>query len=645
MATIEYWIQIENHAWDVSPHNIDRITGQNMQQITGKAPVVKMLTSPVTGAVRNRTMYKPLSNDALILRRYTANWAAPDDRKVNPWDLNEPNPTDNGTMGTIPGPVIECNVGDTVVVHFRNWDNRSEKDVKARTHSLHPHGFVFAPTSDGAYPLSPPDPNQAVGPEAANWAVVGVTSFKKGDRVPPRLDPNDPNDTGGTFVYTWNTFRWPTTAGVWLYHDHSICDMENVQQGAIGIIVIHNSDPAKNTPIDPDDVTIGPPDLPGGSPTGSPVRVRCFPLPFKPPVLPHDLDRLGLLEEDLPHGHEIRSMLENAPGHDEAEESATAKGKKEAKAVETKHPGHDEDSPISELIVRRGNLLLELDRKLEIINRLCLSFYRTPPEKAQYLQLFHNLGDATMCINGRKYLGNTPTLIGGVNTKMRFGVVGMGNFDGFHTFHLHGHRWIIPGPEGNTPAAIQTSPQVTPVSQFEDTRTFGPANSFVFTINGQAGSFMRAGGPNANDPLGEWHMHCHVLNHMMDGMMGSLLILQGGGLALGLPSGEPCPAGEGVTILAGSFDPPNITIMAGQKVRWTDVSGPHTVTSNTGGATGCNPVSTESFDSNPGFPANPNDFLNTGDTFEHTFNTPGTYAYHCKVHGCGMSGTVTVTPM
>jgi len=24
MAGIEYWIQIENHAWDVAPNNIDR---------------------------------------------------------------------------------------------------------------------------------------------------------------------------------------------------------------------------------------------------------------------------------------------------------------------------------------------------------------------------------------------------------------------------------------------------------------------------------------------------------------------------------------------------------------------------------------------------------------------------------------------
>jgi len=55
-------------------------------------------------------------HSALLLRRYTKNWEKPDDRKVNPWDINEPDPTDTGTMGTVPGPVIECNVGDDLVV-------------------------------------------------------------------------------------------------------------------------------------------------------------------------------------------------------------------------------------------------------------------------------------------------------------------------------------------------------------------------------------------------------------------------------------------------------------------------------------------------------------------------------------------------
>src|SRR5216683_3301068 len=186
MATVEFWIQIESNPWDVAPRNIDR---QTMQQITGQAPVLKTLISPVTGVVQTRTMFRPLSQDALILRRYTPNWAAPDDRKVNPWDLNEPDPTDNGTMGTIPGAVIECNVGDQVVVHFRNKDFRVGKDVKARAHSLHPHGFVFAPTSDGTYPLAPPDTSQPLGAEALLWNSVGVTGGatapKKADRVPP----------------------------------------------------------------------------------------------------------------------------------------------------------------------------------------------------------------------------------------------------------------------------------------------------------------------------------------------------------------------------------------------------------------------------------------------------------------------------
>jgi hypothetical protein len=82
------------------------------------------ITSPITGVTRTPNMHKSIGQDALILRRYTPNWAAPDDRKGNPWNLNEPDPTDTGTMGTIPGPTIECNVGDSVTVHFRNLDTR-----------------------------------------------------------------------------------------------------------------------------------------------------------------------------------------------------------------------------------------------------------------------------------------------------------------------------------------------------------------------------------------------------------------------------------------------------------------------------------------------------------------------------------------
>ncbi len=652
MPTIEYWIQLENHPWDVCPNGIDRMTGEVFSSV---------------GTWNGRDMYKPLGSttakplgeDALILRRYKAPekadgsdaWTVPDDRKVNPWDLNEPDPTDTGTKGTIPGPVIECNVGDTVVVHFRNMDARNASEattihipwpfgggidipipavplaIEKRVHSLHPHGFVFAPTSDGAYPLSPPDPLQSIPPaETAAWAMVpGFSgSLKKGDRVPP----------GGTFTYTWDTIGWPTTAGVWLYHDHAICDEENVGLGAIGIIVIHNpKDTEQEVDIrDPGDPSkLAPAFLPDGSPNGDPRVTRCIPIPplpspFPSPeirTLPHDLDGLGMTMGTV-----------SGPGMP----GMTAGRRREKPKTEP-----EGGPPIPERTIQRGDLQLELDEKLQVIRRFCFSFYRTPPAKALYLQLFHALtGAAGMTINGRSFMGNTPTMVAGPNTRMRFGVVGMG--DDFHTFHIHGHRWIIPGPDGNTPTAIQNSPMVTAVSQFEDTKLLGPANSFVFTIEEGSG-FLRA-----SPPVGEWHMHCHVLGHMMAGMMGSLLIVNGGELALPLPVGVQCPMpgmGGGGTpppttaAVKSAIGPtglmwrddasgtPETTIKVGGTVSWDGTVGaPHTVISS----------GTPSFSNVTTLPGSV------------MFMAPGDYKYFCGIHGgdpvarTGMWGIIHVMP-
>jgi hypothetical protein len=424
MAVVEYWIQLEVRVrWDTQPKGKNRMD----------------TSAPVTSDV---------IENALVYRRYTANWAAPDDRKVNPWDLNEPDPTG----GTIPGPVLECSVGDDIVVHFRNNDMRwnqppetvnADKHTTVKfsfaqcAHSMHPHGVVFPSEYDGAYPLSRPDATQPVDPaERTAWDQVGVTGpNKQGDRVPP----------GGTFVYTWKTFGWPTTAGVWLYHDHSVMDTHNTLRGAIGFIVVHN-------PQDEDDVVVQ--DLPPGGPNGP--------------------------------------------------------------------------------LVDGSNKIV------------------ATPGKALYLQLFHELKDATdlgddgmpagprgSYINGRKNLGNTPTLIGGANTQMRFGIGAM-NLADFHTFHIHGHRWVIPGPAGThvggettlPGTGVQVSPLKQAVSQFEDTKALGPGNTFAMTI--RQGSFM---GPPLGNPKGEYHMHCHLLDHMLnDGMMGSLLITAAGDSA-DLPDG------------------------------------------------------------------------------------------------------------
>lgn len=660
MALIEYWIQLENHAWDTAPNNIDRMSGENIQQLLGQAPVVKTLTSPMTGVTRNVNMFLPV-DDALILRRYrppqlrdqSDAWTVPDDRKVNPWDLNEKDPTDTGTMGTIPGPVIECNVGDTVRVHFRNRDTRANKNTHERAHSLHPHGFVFENRFDGAYPLSPPDATQPVGAEGPLWALVGVPDNKKGDRV-PGPDPaiaGVPN--GGTFIYEWNTFGWPTTAGVWHYHDHSICDVDNVLLGAIGIIAIHN-------PNDPDDV-IGQ-DLPGGSVNGHPTQLRCFPFPFDVAVLPHDLNRFqvahppGPIPPPLPRPPQGGGDGGGGP-HLRAGDAASAEKNPEAGAT-------DEQEPRPAFQIQRGDLIFELSDDLKLIRALCIRHFRTPPQNALYLQLYHEMPGVSMLINGRKFIGNAPTLVAGPSTKMRFGVVGMNDMM-FHTFHLHGHRWVIPGPRGDSPGgggganAVQNSPLVQAASQFEDTKIFGPANSFVFTIRQGAPSFMGAPFGRA---LGEWHMHCHVLGHMHStlggGMMGSLLVIQGGesafGPHFGLPLGEPChgavqPPEPGLTANVRStagcqwrddtFGTPETTIKVNGTVTWFDNGcSPHTVVSQ----------------NLPGFTNWPTPLNNlavpAAGTAPQPFPQVGDFAYICGVHGgdpalkSGMYGIIHVVP-
>ena len=91
-------------------------------------------------------------------------------------------------------------------------------------------------------------------------------------------------------------------------------------------------------------------------------------------------------------------------------------------------------------------------------------------------------------------------------------------------------------------------------------------------------------------------------------------------------------ADAGVSVQDFQFAPPSVTITAGGTVTWTwSGAAPHNVTSDTGAFTAS---ATQS-----------------SGTFSQTFNTPGTYYYHCTIHGAagngsslgsGMAGVVVV---
>lgn len=119
--------------------------------------------------------------------------------------------------------------------------------------------------------------------------------------------------------------------------------------------------------------------------------------------------------------------------------------------------------------------------------------------------------------------------------------------------------------------------------------------------------------------------------------------------ALGVAAAAACgggmsstPGGPRVTIQDFSFSPSTLTVKAGTTVTWSN-SGPsaHTTTSDT--MTWNSPTLVTATGGDPygggGMAAG---------TFQFTFNTPGTYNYHCSNHPPasypGFTGTITVTP-
>jgi manganese oxidase len=155
----EYWIQAERVTWTIVPTKRD-----------------EMMDEPVKGRSRFT---------ALCYRRYTAGFAAP--------------------MGpaTMPGPLLEAQTGDTLVVNFRN---KGSAPV-----TMHPHGVFYTEDMDGAYKGEFTQPGGFVKP-------------------------------GKTFQYVWDCR--PGTEGVWPYHDHGPLDPLPLYKGLFGLVHVR----ARDTP-------------------------------------------------------------------------------------------------------------------------------------------------------------------------------------------------------------------------------------------------------------------------------------------------------------------------------------------------------------------------------------------------------------
>lgn len=145
----EYWFQADSFFHNLVPTGIDGMTGATYMP--------------------NQTSYW-----AVGYRAFTPNWGQP-----------LPGNDDIGPNTGIPGPIIRCQVGDTVRVHFRNNDTYYKVP-----HSISVHALAYTPENDGGWA----------------WML--------------RDRPGTAINVGDTYTYEWKAI--PRSVGTWPYHDHSV---------------------------------------------------------------------------------------------------------------------------------------------------------------------------------------------------------------------------------------------------------------------------------------------------------------------------------------------------------------------------------------------------------------------------------------
>jgi plastocyanin len=122
-------------------------------------------------------------------------------------------------------------------------------------------------------------------------------------------------------------------------------------------------------------------------------------------------------------------------------------------------------------------------------------------------------GIPSFCLNGRAFIGNTPTIEGRTGQRIRWYVFNLDLSMGWHNFHLHGQRWKF-------------------AHENIDVRSIGPAESFIVDTTVPPVLLLPLDIEKCQDPkhrpkhskkyelCGDFLFHCHVEMHMMQGLTG-----------------------------------------------------------------------------------------------------------------------------
>uniref|UniRef100_A0A8C0H0S2 Ceruloplasmin n=1 Tax=Chelonoidis abingdonii TaxID=106734 RepID=A0A8C0H0S2_CHEAB len=178
-ATRVYYLGICEVEWNYAPTGKNIITGRSIKDDPEASTFLQSGKDRV-GSTYKKSVYKQYSDSTYA-------------REI-------PKPAWLGFLG----PIIRAEVGDTIIVHLKNFANRP--------HTVHPHGVFYKKDSEGS--LYPDKSSQ---------------DHKEDDAVPP----------GGNHTYTWTVpedhspMADDPTCLTWVYHSHTDAP-KDIASGLIG---------------------------------------------------------------------------------------------------------------------------------------------------------------------------------------------------------------------------------------------------------------------------------------------------------------------------------------------------------------------------------------------------------------------------
>jgi plastocyanin len=299
----------------------------------------------------------------------------------------------------------------------------------------------------------------------------GAWPFGVSTRHGQRSDEIQP---GGSWTYEFDITN--ETIGAWAFHDHVRMVQANVNRGLFGGLIVR--DPAAPRALD------------------VPIFVHALQAPATLDSFESPLLRKATPKQTYAHTFTSQGLVAYHCKIHGPTMSGTV-------AVDPAAPAGDRAVDILDnsfspqaVAVRPGN---------KVVWTLAQNF--------DHIVLAPGGGALTYCLNGRAYVGNTPTIEADSGERLRWYVFNLDLGSTWHNFHPHSARWSLP-----TPGGAADVHGLSPVEAFTiDTMVPEPLR-----LPCELGELQCD--PPADACLvrvkGDFLFHCHIEEHMMAGLGG-----------------------------------------------------------------------------------------------------------------------------